>query len=152
MSLLSVRCATVAHGRGQGIHVTSSPSGAAVRVSCEGLTRDAGVAPIDVVVGRNAQSCEITLSKNGFADRTVTLTRMRSGMVWLNLIPGFVIGVVADVSTVSPVDESNRKKGNAAFFEGFVVGTAAGLLIDHSTGASYKQVPTRIDATLDPRP
>jgi hypothetical protein len=155
LSILTMRCATVARGRDQRIHVNSSPSGAAVRVLCGDVPQEAGIAPVDIVVPRKAQTCAVTLTKAGFADRTVTLTRMTSNMVWLNLIPGFIIGTVAGSATAfhhnGSVFNSNQHAGETQFFVGFAAGTALAAAIDHSTGAMYKQVPERIDGTLNPQ-
>jgi hypothetical protein len=156
LTMLSVRCATVVNGRGQRIHVTSSPAGATARITCDGQSRDAGHTPLDVIIPRKALTCSVTIAQQGFVTQTVTLTRVYSKKVWLDLIPGFVIGTAAGAAAAPPVIFEDQKhdsnNGNAAFAGGFAAGTGVSLLIDHSTGAWWTHVPGRIDVTLDPRP
>jgi hypothetical protein len=155
LAALTIQCASTAHGRGQKIHVTSSPSGAAVRLTCGTTARDAGTTPVDVVVPRSAENCSIGLNMAGHNERTVPLTRMRSNLIWLNLVPGFIVGAAmgsaATVGSLMDTTDDSNDAGNGAFVAGLAVGTGAGMLIDHTTGAWYRQVPERIDATLDPK-
>lgn len=154
--MLSVRCATVLNGRSQRIPVTSSPAGATARVTCDGQSRDAGHTPLDVIIPRKALTCSVTIAQQGFVTQTVTLTRVYSKKLWLDLIPGLVIGTAAanaaDPPTFFQGQKHNSNDGNAAFAGGFAAGTGVSLLIDHSTGAWWTHVPEQIDVTLGPRP
>ena len=126
------------------------------RVTCDGQSRDAGHTPLDIIVPRKALTCSVTIAQQGFAAQTVTLTRVYSKKLWLDLIPGFVIGTAADAA-VTPIiifdgQKHDSSHGNEAFAGGFAAGTGVSLLIDRSTGAWWTHVPGRIDVTLDPRP
>ena len=156
LTMLFARCATVVNGRGQRIHVTSSPAGATASVACDGQSRDAGRTPLAVIIPRKALKCSVTVAQQGFVSQTVTLTRMYSKKLWLDLIPGFVIGTAA-AAAVTPIvvfdgQKTNSNDGNAAFAGGLAAGTGVSLLVDHSTGAWWRHVPERIDVTLDRQP
>ena len=149
-TLLTARCATVAHGRYQSVLVNSNPSGAAVHVDC-GAPADAGVTPVTVRLRRSAQNCSLTLTNPGYSASTIPFQRVRSGLVYANVAPGVVAGGVigAGAAIGSLNDTSNSDSaGNNGFAAGFVLGAGAGMLIDHATGAMYKQMPERVDATL----
>jgi len=151
----SARCASVAHGRYENVPVKSTPSGAAVRVDCGDVPSDGGITPAEVKLRRGAEHCAITLSKAGFADRTITFTRVMSRVAWGNIGPGFVVGMAAGagVAVGSFMDpNANNDSANGAAIGGIVVGTGVGVLVDRSTGALYRQVPGSVDATLDARP
>lgn len=152
---LSARCASIAHGRYEKVPVKSTPSGAAVRVDCGDVPSDGGVTPVEVKLRRGAEHCAITLSKAGYADRTIAFTRVVSRVAWANVAPGFVLGMgagaaVAMGSFLDP--NSNDDSANGAAISGIVVGTGIGLLVDRSTGAIYRQVPSTVDVTLNARP
>jgi hypothetical protein len=153
ITLTSVRCATVAHGRYQTVPVSSNPADAAVRATCgNDPAVDAGVTPATVRLRRGA-TCSLTLTKSGYRSETVSFRRARSGVFYANVVPGVVAGTVAGageaVGSLLATD-SNNNAANGAFAAGFVLGTAIPMLIDHTTGAMYKQVPERVDVTLVP--
>jgi hypothetical protein len=154
LSLVTLRCATIVHGRSQLIHVTSSPSGAAVSLTCGETTHDAGVTPVDVRVMRSASSCAIGLSASGFVPRTIPLTRARSGAILLNVLPGLAVGAAAGVTASNQniflSDNRHESNSNGKSLAGLLGGTGLGILIDQWTGALYKQVPGTVDVTLDP--
>lgn len=151
---MSARCASIAHGRYEKVPVTSTPSGAAVRVDCGDVPTDGGVTPAQVKLRRGAEHCVITVSKAGYDDRTITFTRVMSHVAWANLAPGFVVGMTAGaaVAVGSLLGESNDDRSNNAFIAGSVVGTGVGLIVDRSTGAMYRQVPSSVNVTLESRP
>lgn len=105
---------------------------------------------------RGAEHCVITLSKAGYADRTLTFTRVLSHTAWVNFVPGFVLGLAsgAAVAIGTAFDDSGRSNArpNEAALGGIVVGTGVGLLVDRSTGAIFRQVPSSVDVALEPRP
>jgi hypothetical protein len=151
----SVRCASIAHGRYEKVPVRSTPSGAAVRVDCGDVPSDGGLTPAEVRVRRGAEHCAITLSKAGYADRTITFTRVVSRVTWGNVGPGLLAGTVAGagVAVGSFMDpNANNDRANGAAVGGIVVGTGVGVVVDRSTGALYRQVPSSVDATLEARP
>jgi hypothetical protein len=123
LTILSVRCATVVNGRGQRIHVTSSPAGATARVACDGQSHDAGHTPLDIVVPRKALTCSVTIAQQGFAPQTVTLTRVYSKKLWLDLIPGFVIGTAADAAVTPIIIFDGQKHGSSHGNEAFAGGS-----------------------------
>lgn len=154
VALATSSCATVVHGRFQQVPVTSDPAGAAVQVDCGSGAHANGVTPTTVSLRRGAEKCAITFTKEGYADRRVEFTRIMSGATFLNLLPGFAVGAVVGVaategSLLDPNNDSNQ--GNVGFATGLVAGTGAGMLIDRSTGAIYRQVPSRVDVSLTRR-
>ena len=151
---LSARCASIAHGRYEKVPLTSTPSGASIRVDCGDVPSDGGITPADVKLRRGAEHCAITLSKAGFADRTITFPRVLSHVAWGNIGPGLVLGVGAGAALAigSLFDESNNDRVSAASISGIIVGTGVGFLVDRSTGALYRQVPSSVHVTLEGRP
>jgi hypothetical protein len=151
----SARCASVVHGRYQDVAVSSTPSGAAVRVDCGDAPADAGVTPAKVKLRRGAEHCAITLSKSGYSDHVVTFTRMVSEATWGNIVPGLLIGTVIAAASAPIVvfsdSAAQEDRANGLGAAGVIGGAGAGAWIDHSTGAMYKQVPGTVDVTLQPR-
>jgi len=105
---------------------------------------------------RGAEHCVITLSKAGYTDRTLTFTRALSHTAWVNFVPGVGLGLVfgAAVAVGTAFDDSgsSNARPNEALLGGIVAGTGVGLLVDRSTGAIYRQVPSSVDVALEPRP
>ncbi len=85
--------------------------------------------PATVWVSRRATRCSLTLSFPGYADQTVTLTRVTSDSVDDN----FVL-----------MEKAESLK------DGLVLGlfTAVGVGLDALTGAMWEQVPSRLLLTL----
>jgi hypothetical protein len=146
---LTARCASLVHGRYQQVPVRSTPAGAAVRVDCGDAPADAGVTPVEVSLRRGAERCAITLSKAGYAEQTVTFTRMASRAAWSNVVPGLAIGTVAAAAVAAPFDEGSAS--NNAMAGGIAGGTALGYLVDRRSGAAYRQLPGTVDVTLAER-
>ncbi|MEA2163834.1 MAG: hypothetical protein QOK37_1961 [Thermoanaerobaculia bacterium] len=150
LTTLTVRCASIAHGRYQRIRVRSTPSGVDVAVNCGDAPANPGITPLDVWIRRNAEHCSLTLSRLGYADRTIVFSRVHSGVAWANLAPGVVVGVAAGAATALPFG-GNDADVNNALISGTAVGSGIGLAIDRMTGAIFRQVPSAVDATLDER-
>lgn len=148
LATLTLRCASIAHGRYQRVAVQSTPSGAQVAVQCGDAPASPGVTPLDVWVRRSAEKCAITLSHSGYSDRTITFTRAKSGVAWANVVPGFVVGVAAGAAEAVPFG-SNQAAVNNALFSGAAVGSGIGLAVDRATGAIFRQVPSEVNVTLD---
>jgi hypothetical protein len=149
LASLTMRCASIAHGRYQRVAVRSTPSGAQVAVNCGDAPASPGVTPLDVWVRRSAEKCAITLSHPGYSDRTITFTRATSGVAWANVAPGLVMGVVAGAAVATPFG-GNESSANNALVGGTAVGSGIGLAVDRATGAIFRQIPSAVDVTLDP--
>ncbi|MEA2572604.1 MAG: hypothetical protein QOI24_4605 [Acidobacteriota bacterium] len=143
------RCALVAHGRYQTVHVQSTPAGAAMRVDCGDAPTNGGLTPGDVTVRRGAEHCRIVLSAPGYRDQTVTFTRVISRAVWANLGPGLLIGTLAGAAAAVPFGDENS--GNNAAIGGIVIGAGGGYFIDRTTGAACRQVPATVNVQLEKR-
>jgi hypothetical protein len=148
LATLTLRCASIAHGRYQRVAVRSAPAGAQVAVQCGDAPASPGVTPLDIWVRRSAEKCAITLSHAGYSDRTITFTRATSGVAWANVAPGFVAGVAAGAAVAVPFG-SNQGAVNNALFSGAAVGSGIGLAVDRATGAIFRQVPSQVDVVLD---
>jgi hypothetical protein len=149
LASLTLRCASIAHGRYQHVAVRSTPSGAQVAVNCGDAPASPGVTPLDIWLRRSAEKCAITLSHSGYADRTITFTRATSGVAWANVVPGFVVGVAAGAAEAVPFG-SNQGAVNNALLGGAAVGSGVGLAVDRATGAIFRQIPSAVDVALDP--
>jgi hypothetical protein len=149
LASLTLRCASIAHGRYQRVAVRSTPSGAQVAVNCGDAPASPGVTPLDIWVRRSAEKCAITLSHPGYADRTVTFTRATSGVAWANAAPGLVLGVAAGAAAAVPFGGTQGSVNNA-LLSGTAVGSGLGLAVDRATGAIFRQIPSAVDVTLDP--
>jgi hypothetical protein len=96
---LTYGCASIAHGTRQEIPVTSSPTGAAVSLQCGKRASVAGATtPTTVLVSRRTEPCTIIVSKDGYEDASVMLTKSLSGWFWGNILIGGVIGMVIDAA------------------------------------------------------
>jgi hypothetical protein len=148
LAALSLRCASIAHGRYQRVAVRSTPSGAQVAVNCGDAPASPGVTPLDIWLRRGAEKCTITLSHSGYADRTITFTRATSGVAWANAAPGLVVGVAAGAAAALPFGGTQGSVNNA-LLGGTAVGSGIGLAVDRATGAIFRQIPSEVDVTLD---
>jgi hypothetical protein len=125
-SLVSAGCATIAHGRTQGIRVLSAPAGASVSV--KGVS--AGVTPARIVLNRNESDVVLRLEKEGYRAVDVPLKRTLSGWTGANLPLGLFGGA----------EGGNRGMiGAVAFYAG----------IDFLTGAAYSFKPTEVHVVLE---
>src|SRR5215831_9074037 len=63
----TTRCATIAHGTTEPIHVESDPPGAVVSLNCvEGSITNAGTTPVTIDVLRKSKSCAFEIAKEGY--------------------------------------------------------------------------------------
>ena len=151
LTLLSTGCASMVGGRSEQIEVTSSPSGAEVRLLCHGELVDQGITPASLRLRRSAEGCRFHLRRQGYAETTIPLRRRVSSTVWLNLVPGILLGVGAGVAfTLNTNTLGEEDRTAAAQLGGLVIGTGTGLLIDRATGAWFEHDPEEIDVLLDP--
>lgn len=100
-----------------------------VAPGCGGRRADSLRTPATIWVSRRATRCSLTLSLPGYADQTVSLTRVTSDSVDDNFVA---------------VNAAESLEG------GVVLGlfTAVGVGIDALTGAMWQQVPSRLSLTL----
>jgi hypothetical protein len=92
-------CATVAHGKTQGVPVLSTPAGADVITDCGKGAQPAGQTPVVVKLDRKADRCVITLKKDGYDDSSAIVKRHISGWLWCNIFLPYVTvpGVLIDL-------------------------------------------------------
>lgn len=124
--LLTSGCATMAHGRTQGIRVLSAPAGATVSV--KGVS--VGVTPARVVLKRNESDVVLRLEKEGYRPVDVPLTRTLSGWTGANVPLGLFGGA---------------EGGGGGII--FAVASYAG--VDFLTGAAYSFEPTEVHVVLE---
>ena len=95
LTLVSVLtgCATILKGTGQGMSITSRPSGAEVLVNNESK----GVTPVSTKL-RRKENHTIVIRLDGYEPYETVLTRQTSGWVFGNVLfgPGVVIGIAVD--------------------------------------------------------
>ncbi|MCM3876863.1 MAG: hypothetical protein NEA02_10635 [Thermoanaerobaculia bacterium] len=90
-------CASVVHGTTQAVPVNSSPVGASVKVNCgKSVVTANTLTPTTVRLKRNAEPCNITLSKEGYEDASLVFLRSVSGWFWGNILIGGVVGMIID--------------------------------------------------------
>ena len=151
--LTTTGCASMINGRYQPVEVSSSPSGAAVAVSCGNVPREQGVTPARIVLRRGVRDCSIQLTREGYRVATFAFTRAVSGQVWANVLPALGFGLAAGIAAAfDDLWSGDGDSGDGAFLGGTGVVGGVTYAIDRSTGAMYKQVPGRAAITLDPLP
>jgi hypothetical protein len=97
--MLVTSCASIVHQTTQQIPVRSDPPGAAVTVACGDVANDPKlVTPTVVTVHRKPEHCAITLSKDGFDAKNVSLSRSMSGWYLGNIVFGGIIGLIVDAA------------------------------------------------------
>lgn len=90
-------CASVVHGTTQAVPVNSSPVGASVKVNCGKSSRSVNpITPTTVYLKRNAEPCNITVSKEGYEDASLVFLTNMSGWFWGNILIGGVLGMIID--------------------------------------------------------
>jgi hypothetical protein len=100
-AILLAGCATIFNGQTQTVNVRSAPEGADVTITdSEGANVHAGVTPFTVTLKRGAgyfrsQSYTLTMKKEGFPTREVTISGTMSGWYIGNLLFGGLIGMLA---------------------------------------------------------
>lgn len=142
LCFLPLACATVASGTKETISVTSSPAGANARLACEKSSGE-GVTPWKLTIRRNAGDCVLTVSKEGFEDRVVTIEQGVNPMYWENML--FAPVAPAGGYFVLVGDTQEKAVG-----VGLLV--AAGVIFgtDFGTGAVHVHRPAVVDVVLKP--
>ena len=86
-------CATILTGTGQGMSITSRPSGAEVLVDNESK----GITPVSAKL-RRKENHTVVIRLDGYEPYETVLTRQTSGWVFGNILfgPGVVIGIAVD--------------------------------------------------------
>ncbi len=87
-------CATIMQGTRQQIAISSTPTGASVRVD----TTSFGTTPVTVALRRKDHHI-IQITMEGYQPFELTTSRSTSGWVWGNIVFGGLIGLVIDAST-----------------------------------------------------
>ncbi len=90
----AVGCATIMQGSKQQIAISSTPTGASVRVD----TTSFGTTPVTVALRRKDKHV-IQITMDGYQPFELTTSRSTSGWVWGNIVFGGLIGLVVDAST-----------------------------------------------------
>jgi hypothetical protein len=153
--LLATGCATMIHGTHQDVPVQSDPAGARVRVDCGDAPLEPGVTPLVISLPRAEEHCSLTLTKDGFVERTIVFERQLSRATSGNQVGGVVTGTfvgLIGLITGAFVSEGAADAGATVGFDaGSAAGSAAGHGIDKRTGAAYKHAPERIMVRLEPQ-
>jgi hypothetical protein len=145
VSLSLVACASVASGRHEILSVTSSPSGADVKLVCEKYSATA-MTPAKLTIRRNVGDCALTVGKPGFAEQTVAIEQGVNPMYWGNM---FFAPVGPSGGYVIVAGESDGEK---ALGVGLLAAAAAIFSTDFITGAVHTHRPSSIDVILQPKP
>ena len=96
-------CASIFNGKTQSVVVNSAPDGATVTITNRaGEKVHTGTTPVTVSLNRGAgyfksEDYKITIRKEGFSDKQLTLTSSLSGWYFGNLLLGGVIGMVSGI-------------------------------------------------------
>ena len=144
-------CASVVNRPYEDITVASDPAGAVVSVECGDAPVYGGKTPTVVRVSRLAETCAITVAKEGFAEQHVDFERQQSKATRINQVPGVIMGSVFGlVALAISWDDGDFDFVAGAAEAGNAVGSAAGNAIDRKTGAAYKWVPSRVVVRLEP--
>ena len=132
------------------IPVRSEPAGAVVSVECGTAPVYGGVTPAVLIIERTADPCEITIAKEGYAAKTVTLERKTSRSVKGNKVPGVMVGALFGL--VAMLWDASDATVGSVYGIGSALGEAPGNAIDHKSGAAFKHVPGDVFVRLDPSP
>ena len=97
--LLTVNCASIVHQTTQYVPVKSQPEGAAITVSCGGVSNDPKlVSPATVTLHRKAHHCSLKLTKEGFKPKELSFARAVSGWYFGNVLVGGIVGLIVDAA------------------------------------------------------
>jgi len=149
--LLPAGCATVINDQKEKIPVRSEPAGAVVSVECGPSPVYGGVTPAVIIIERTADPCELTIAKEGYAAKKVTLERTTSRALQGNKVAGAVVGGLFGLVALVASD-GDEGWVSSAYGAGAAVGEAPGRAIDKKTGAAYKHTPKEVFVTLDREP
>lgn len=137
-------CATVLKTAHEPIAVDSQPPGADAVIECQDGTRATGVTPTRITIPRAADGCVVTLSKSGYATKSIPLDVIFNAPYWSNfaLAPLLILGPYSDLS------EGNQAAEVAVTALG--VAGVAGFVVDRVNGRGYRHTPDEINVPLDP--
>jgi len=139
--LLSAGCASTINDPMQRIPVTSSPSHAAITLACAGEEpRHAGYTPTTIALPRDADGCEITLSKLGYREETIRFRRAATALDAPLPLRGAGIGLVEALSWMISGNDFVEQALGPPFAK------------DDHRGGAPEQAPARVDVELLPRP
>ena len=141
-ALLFNSCATITTGRYEEVRVSSSPGDADASLMCEGRPSGEGKTPVAFKIRRNAGDCTLTLRKDGFEEKTLSIEQGVNPAYWGNMI----------LSPIAPIGAFFVTWGNEAGARPLDVGLlAAGAVIfstDFWTGAVHAHKPGNVDVVL----
>ena len=143
LALFAASCATVTTGRHETITVTSSPSGADATLLCD---RHSALekTPAKMVIRRNAGDCKLTISKEQFEPKVITIEQGVNPMYWANMI--FVPIGPSSAFLIAGGNSQERALGVG------LLGAAAVIFgTDFYTGAVHVHRPGTIDVVLEPK-
>ena len=143
----SARCASIGHGRLEELAIESQPEGAVVSIVCAGSTVATGVTPVVLQMRRSATDCAANLTRDGFQDERVQLSRRLNRTYWLNALFAGVAVPAAGVAN----DGGIGSEGFSSLLYGVSAIGVAGLIYDHSSGRAYHHSPARITVRLTPQ-
>lgn len=141
--MLLTSCATIATGRFEEIHVSSSPSAADATLVCAGHPSGEGKTPATFKIRRNAGDCTLTVRKEGFEERTMALEQGVNPAYWGNMIFSPVPPAAAYATAIS---DSGKAAG-----VGLVAAGLAIFGVDFWTGAVHAHKPGTVDLVLKPK-
>jgi hypothetical protein len=126
----------------QRIEVVTDPPGATA-VAAGARTTTPGF----LLLRRDATDLEIRVEKEGYATKSVRLTRRVSGLVWANL--GWAGLGVAIGATQPPLFKRGSDSPGDAWAVGGLGTAAFGFGVDYITGAAYRLEPVAVVVKLE---
>jgi hypothetical protein len=142
LSVLTTGCATLLTRPTQGIPVSSTPTGAHTSLECDGVTTPGGDTPTVIQVQRRAESCVITLSREGFEPQSIALEQKVDPRFWANLGLNGVF-----VSVLLAADPAVSLGGALLLLGG---GTSAPWVIDVMDQRKSRHSPGKVNVLLVP--
>ena len=155
LCLAATGCATMVNRSTESIGVTSNPPGAVVSVDCGNVPLYGGLTPTTIKVPRTAESCSITVAKEGFAEEHIDFEKQPSRATVMNEVPGVVAGSILSAAAFLFSWSDDHVDGDLvvdAYRGGHWLGSNAGNAVDHKTGAAYKWVPGNVVVNLQKLP
>jgi hypothetical protein len=153
LCLVATGCASMVNRPYEEIPVTSEPPGAVVSVDCGDAPVYGGTTPAVIEVSRLAETCGITVAKEGFAEQHIDFERQPSGATRMTEVPGVITGALLSAVALVITWDSPSVDGDfvaGAYDVGHAAGSAAGNAVDKKTGAAFKWVPGLVKVTLQP--